>query len=730
MAAESTQHGAQAEAGAQAGGRRSQGGSHWPPMDSFTKVKNNLDMLGVYELVLTWRIIMAVEIMNLKKLPDPRDRQILSRYRLSAHSLAIKCGRHRQSYKPREERLCQHCDQEAIEDETHFLLHCSKYSAVRDTLQETLTSLPRLHHHEGGRENIYPAGRRRESSGDSSASARNPEAPLLGSRLPVRMHTSGAIKMAAPSSESSGTPLKSPVGTPGKVRDLINEGIATEEWSGDSRKDTSVLSEENNSFQVLDDSISCEAASKEAFFSRYGWSSIECDMLKCSSCSAYLCASLQPGLDFNTYKQRCSELQEALRTSHEKYCFWPDSPCPEHFRTLLVSEPSSVISDFIERLQNLCHLELQLPALKPDNLKSMDITEETVSLLLRLVEDELQERENTTHCLVSESLQVHISACILALCGWNSRLFASLHHSLSSVYEEGWLVELPTAGCLQEKFFGERTPLGVMSPNRRFTRSRDLEQSPSLVNTQVRSGGSSVSPESDNVRSRPVTRSMGHGEYAGVASEIYSSPHRKAKRPRLSSTGSTDLSPKACFDPLNQHRSWCPWLTVGQGGDQGKLEAKENGNSDHTAVAGWKEVLRVLLGEEKNRTRKEADSSVFLIGKRASTYFCYLLIGPNSPELLHQDVNGFKMSHTKFCCTSRLLENVATFGFLTTFTSSCNKQNHNCKATCGTANCRQFSRIFGLPDPAECSLKISPVRLLVTDYCQIKMMLNEKLGKH
>ncbi|XP_069618505.1 uncharacterized protein [Ranitomeya imitator] len=77
----------------------------------------------------------------LEKLPDPRDRKILSRYRLSAHSLAIECGRHRQSYKPREERLCQHCDQEAIEDETHFLLHCSKYSAVRDTHFRRLSHL-------------------------------------------------------------------------------------------------------------------------------------------------------------------------------------------------------------------------------------------------------------------------------------------------------------------------------------------------------------------------------------------------------------------------------------------------------------------------------------------------------------------------------------------------------------------------------------------------------------
>ncbi|XP_075201468.1 zinc finger C3HC-type protein 1 isoform X2 [Anomaloglossus baeobatrachus] len=454
--------------------------------------------------------------------------------------------------------------------------------------------------------------------------------------------------MAAPSGESSGTPLKSPVGTPGKVRDLINEGIVNEERSSGCRKDTSILSEENTSFQALDDSISYEATSKEAFFSRvetfsslkwagkppelsplicaqYGWTNIECDMLKCSSCGAYLCASLQPALDFNKYKQRCLELQEALRTSHEKYCFWPDSPCPEHFWTLLVSEPSSVISDFIERLQNLCHLELQLPSLKHEDLKSMDLTEETVSLLLRLIEDELQGRENAPHSLASDSLQVHISACILALCGWTSRpspdsLPLSIIRCSRCMRKVGlWSfqqlesVDLdsslgpPSTPVSPGEGFLERTPLGVVSPNRRLTRSRDLEQSPSLANTPVRSGGSSVSPEADNVRSRPVTRSMGHGDYSGAASEI--SPHRKAKRPRLCSTSSTDLSPKGSFDPLIQHKSWCPWLTVVQRSDKGELEAKENGNSGHTAGAGWKEVLQVLLGEEKSRTRLEADSS-------------------------------------------------------------------------------------------------------------------------
>uniref|UniRef100_A0A8C5MQ68 ribonuclease H n=1 Tax=Leptobrachium leishanense TaxID=445787 RepID=A0A8C5MQ68_9ANUR len=77
----------------------------------------------------------------LEVLQDPKDRQILSRYRLSAHSLEIESGRHRQTYKPRENRLCQHCDQGALEDEVHFLLQFPKYSALKETHFQRLSAL-------------------------------------------------------------------------------------------------------------------------------------------------------------------------------------------------------------------------------------------------------------------------------------------------------------------------------------------------------------------------------------------------------------------------------------------------------------------------------------------------------------------------------------------------------------------------------------------------------------
>ena len=57
----------------------------------------------------------------------------LTRYRLSDHSLAIEKGRHRQTPLPREDRLCTHCTQNAVETELHFLTTCPLYQDIRDT---------------------------------------------------------------------------------------------------------------------------------------------------------------------------------------------------------------------------------------------------------------------------------------------------------------------------------------------------------------------------------------------------------------------------------------------------------------------------------------------------------------------------------------------------------------------------------------------------------------------
>ncbi|XP_048357188.1 zinc finger C3HC-type protein 1 isoform X2 [Sphaerodactylus townsendi] len=250
---------------------------------------------------------------------------------------------------------------------------------------------------------------------------------------------------AAPLPESvegdSGNRAKSPAVTPQKIRELIDGGIAPEE-AGPEGKDTPVFSETTNGPSQVDE-LPFETTSKEAFFSRvetftslkwagkphelsplicarYGWTNIECDMLKCASCQAYLCASLQLAFDFSKYKERCSALKNALSTAHEKFCFWPDSPCPDRFAVLLVDEPLALVGDFLDRFQSLCHLELQLPSLKPEDLKNMSLTEEKISVLLHLVEEELDRKEQGAAKRPSDLLQVHIPACVLALCGWTS----------------------------------------------------------------------------------------------------------------------------------------------------------------------------------------------------------------------------------------------------------------------------------------------------------------------
>ena len=62
---------------------------------------------------------------------DKNLRTTLTKYRLSEHSLAIEVGRHRQTWLPKENRLCPHCEQGTVETELHFLTQCTKYEDIR-----------------------------------------------------------------------------------------------------------------------------------------------------------------------------------------------------------------------------------------------------------------------------------------------------------------------------------------------------------------------------------------------------------------------------------------------------------------------------------------------------------------------------------------------------------------------------------------------------------------------
>ena len=57
---------------------------------------------------------------------DQNLRKTLTKYRLSEHSLAIEKGRHRKTWLPVEERLCNYCTTAEPETELHFLTRCKK----------------------------------------------------------------------------------------------------------------------------------------------------------------------------------------------------------------------------------------------------------------------------------------------------------------------------------------------------------------------------------------------------------------------------------------------------------------------------------------------------------------------------------------------------------------------------------------------------------------------------
>ena len=70
------------------------------------------------------------------KLKNRIDRSMICKIRISAHELAIEKGRY--TNVPRDNRFCNACNVNLIEDEEHFLLHCTAYTETRNKLLKEL----------------------------------------------------------------------------------------------------------------------------------------------------------------------------------------------------------------------------------------------------------------------------------------------------------------------------------------------------------------------------------------------------------------------------------------------------------------------------------------------------------------------------------------------------------------------------------------------------------------
>ncbi|XP_034529166.1 nuclear-interacting partner of ALK isoform X2 [Notolabrus celidotus] len=452
---------------------------------------------------------------------------------------------------------------------------------------------------------------------------------------------------------------RSSIASPEKVRELLNDGVSSTAIGSHRQGDLNVLEVKSNT------QAPCEATNKEAFFSRvesysclkwagkprtlsplicarYGWINVGCDMLKCSSCQAFLCTSLLPTLDFEKYESRIAEILKQLQTQHEKFCPWPDFPCPERLWLVPDCEPQALLTAFVERFQSACLLAQQLPAMKPEQLKSMALTEDVVSVLLQLIEEE-QKRKRVTLC--TEPLAVQVAACIVSLCGWAASpavkamnlpiltcSYCMRKVGLWNFYQmEGLALEeegdsvhnsggssaqqtTVTASAATHEGQGDQpasasasassTP--VTTPCRMKLRSQDSSRSDqgegtsSPVGLRARSRDS-PSPSEDMPSpltrgKRAATRNQGQGDNSGA--EGTSSPQNPPKRMCLSSVGATDgLLHKNSFDPLAQHRDWCPWVSVGKENVAPRTIPFLDGGLHQQ---GWKAALDLLMPMKKN----------------------------------------------------------------------------------------------------------------------------------
>ena len=81
----------------------------------------------------TFKTDMRLEPYLLNNLPKTIYTNI-ARFRLSSHNLNIELGRHKRPYIPANDRICDKCDLNLVEDEFHCLMVCPKWAYCRETL--------------------------------------------------------------------------------------------------------------------------------------------------------------------------------------------------------------------------------------------------------------------------------------------------------------------------------------------------------------------------------------------------------------------------------------------------------------------------------------------------------------------------------------------------------------------------------------------------------------------
>ncbi|KAG9346876.1 hypothetical protein JZ751_005803 [Albula glossodonta] len=286
-----------------------------------------------------------------------------------------------------------------------------------------------------------------------------------------------------------------------------------------------------------------------------------------------------------------SEVCEASQDL-EKYWFW----------MVPVNQPGVLLNAFLERFKSSCFLELQLPAMKPEYLKTMSLTEEVISVLLQLIEEELKKEGRSPAKIMAEPLalcemldqeravrptlnSLHLPVLTCSYCQRKAGLwsFQQIEGMAACDAENSFNApSTPVSGPLEVRG-GERTTPSSPTPCRMKLRSQDTSRADQTESTPS-----------------PVVRTRSRDSPS--PSEDLHSPLQRGKRPMTRSRGQ-----------VGQHRDWCPWVSTGRGGDTFRQTTptypQAPPSDSDSPEPGWKASLSLLLSMKKGPTPTGASPS-------------------------------------------------------------------------------------------------------------------------
>ncbi|XP_042896658.1 zinc finger C3HC-type protein 1-like isoform X1 [Parasteatoda tepidariorum] len=318
---------------------------------------------------------------------------------------------------------------------------------------------------------------------------------------------------------------------------------------------------------------------------QYGWKCVNPNLLECIACGAKLCTQ-EPKIEiYDAYKSCLDKIVADLKDGHKDDCPWPLAPSPESFVKMVPLPKEEALSQFVNRLKPFLNSDSSIPQVKGSIPSVLDLKQEDVCSIFKLAK--------VTSKYTNE---IVMSAVCLAATGWT--LFFKRNGEMmtyvrcDSCQRMIWVKSFNLVTDLSTED-APNTKNGTNSRNKSFSnvvnRTSSEKESTSSVKYVTNSGNES-SPDVDNnlnsERTNSKEKSTSNIEN-GANSEKESSHKRNSDTSNERPLKRVKLD-KRDFDPLEEHRPWCRWVS----NTDAKVFLKDN---EKTPVIGWELYRKSLL---------------------------------------------------------------------------------------------------------------------------------------